>query len=282
MPCICLHRESFQPPPDNIFTCWDIREVQREKMIAYTCALQYWVEKSDLPIGRQPCQLAKSVKELQEEMKCYLSFLDREVFEGVTPPEGMPSSPAKGAEPPSMMTVPAATSWEQAVQETLQKPAREKKCPKFPRWEKVLHPSQPVVVAGQPPHPSRSPEQTYPLVANHHQPANIVPPEPISPPWELEVACQWAPTPGFLEVTACLKGQSPREVPKTPPVPLVMGMMTAPGVMTMSASHVIQDKATGATYLDTVITSVGRVTLSCPEGDIPMLGPKIEDVTDLI
>ena len=47
-----------------------------------------------------------------------------------------------------MMTVPAATSQEQAVKETLQKPAREKKCTKFPRWEKVLHPSQPVVVAG--------------------------------------------------------------------------------------------------------------------------------------
>ena len=147
-------------------------------MIAYAHALQYWTEKSDLRTGGQPHQLAKSVKELQEEMKCYLSFSDREVFEGVTPLEGMPFSPVEEAEPPSMMTVPTATSWEQAVKETLQQTVKERKCPKFPRWEKVLHPSQPVVVAGQPPHPSRSPEQTYPLVTNCNQPMNIVPPEP--------------------------------------------------------------------------------------------------------
>ena len=61
---LCLHRESFQLPPNTIFACWDIREVWREKMIAYTHALQYWVEKSDPPTGGQPHQLAESVKEL--------------------------------------------------------------------------------------------------------------------------------------------------------------------------------------------------------------------------
>ena len=208
-------------------------------MIAYTHALQYWAEKSDPPTGGQPHWLAESVKELQKEMKCYLSFSDREVFEGVTPLEGMPSSRFQGAESPSVMIVPAATSQEQPVKETPQKPVKERKCPKFPRWEKVLHPSQPVVVAGQPPCLSRSLEQTYLLVADCNQPTNIVPPEPTSPPWELEVAHQWVPTPGFLEVTACLKSQLPKEVPKTPPVPLAMGMMTALGVMTMSASCII-------------------------------------------
>ena len=194
----------------------------------------------------------------------------------------MPSCTVEEAEPPSVMTTPTTTSQEQAVKETSQKPVKERKYPKFPRWEKVLHPSQPAVVAGQPPHPSRSLAWTYPLVANCNQPANIVPPEPPSPPWELEVAHQWAPTPGFLEVTACLRGQSPREVPETPPVPLAMGMMTAPGVTTMSASNVIWDEATGATFLDTVTTSVERVTLSGPEGKIPTPGPKIGDVTDLV
>ena len=77
---LCLHRESFQLPPNTIFACWNIREVWREKPIAYTHALQYWAEKSYLPTGGQPHQLAKSVKELWEEMKCYLSFLDREVL----------------------------------------------------------------------------------------------------------------------------------------------------------------------------------------------------------
>ena len=76
----------------------------------YAHALQYWAEKSGLPAGGQPCLLAKSVKELQEEMKCYLSFSDREVFEGVAPPEGMPSGLFKGAESPRVMTVPTATS----------------------------------------------------------------------------------------------------------------------------------------------------------------------------
>ena len=109
-----------------------------------------------------------------------------------------------------------------------------------------------------------------------------MPPEPTSPPQELEVVHQWAPTPGFLEVTTCLKSQLPKEVPKTPPVPLALGMMMTPGVMTMSASCVLQDQATRATYLVMVATSVGRVTLSSPEGKIPMPGPVIEDITDLI
>ena len=149
-------------------------------MIVYACALQYWAEKSDLPTGGWPCQLAKSVKELWEEMKCYLSFLEKEVFEGVTPLEGMPISPVEEAELHSMMPVPSTTSQEQAVKETPQKLVKERKCPKFPRWEKVLYPSQPMVVAWQPPCPSRSPEQTYLLVANCNQPAKIMPPEPPS------------------------------------------------------------------------------------------------------
>ena len=61
-----------------------------------------------------------------------------------------------------------------------------------------------------------------------------------------------------------------------------MGMMPAPGVATMSASPVIQDETTRATYLDTVTTSVGRVTLSGPESEITAQGPKIEDVMDLV
>ena len=90
------------------------------------------------------------------------------------------------------------------------------------------------------------------------------------------------PTPSFLDVTTCLRNQSPEEVPKAPPIPVAMGMMTAPGMATMSASCVVQDEATGATYLDMVTTSVGRVALSVPEGGVTMLGPEIEDVMDLI
>ena len=50
----------------------------------------------------------------------------------------------------------------------------------------------------------------------------------------------------------------------------------------MSANRVIRDEVTGATYLDTVTTSVGRVTLSGSESEIPAQGPEIEDVADLV
>ena len=201
-------------------------------------------------------------------MSCYLSFSDKEVFEGVTPPEGMSTSLTEEAEPHSMTAITAIASKEQVARKTSQELAKERKSPKFPGWEKVLHPSWPVVVTGQLPCPSRSQEQTYLLMSNCNWHTRITPTEAPSPMQELEVAQQWTPTPGFLEVTACLRGQLPEEVPEAPPGPLAMGVMTALGVATMSASHVIQDEATGATYLDTVTTSVGRVTLSGPESEI--------------
>ena len=209
-------------------------------------------------------------------MSCYLSFLDKEVFEGASPLEGMLTSPVEEAETHSVMAIATITPKEQAAKETSQKLTKERKCPKFPGWEKVLHPSQPAVVAGQPPHLLRSPEQTYPLMANWNQPTKIVPTEIPSPMQELEVAHRWMPTSSFLGVTTCVRGQLPKDVPKAPSVPLAVGMMTALGVATISASHVV------ATYLDTVTTSVGRVTLSGLEGKIPAQGPKIEDVTDFV
>ena len=138
------------------------------------------MEKSDLPTGRQPHWLAESVKELQEEMSHYLSFSDKEVFEGLTPLEGTSTTLVEEAEPHIPMAIPTTASKEKAAKEASLKPAKERKCTNFPGWEKVLHPSWPVVVAGQPPHPLRSLEQTYPLVANLNQPAKIVPLE--SPP----------------------------------------------------------------------------------------------------
>ena len=74
---LCLLRKNFQLPPDFIFSCQDIRQMQIEKTVAYTHALQYWVEKTDLPTGGQPCLLAESVKEFWEEIRCYLSFSAR-------------------------------------------------------------------------------------------------------------------------------------------------------------------------------------------------------------
>ena len=56
-------------------------------MVAYARALQHWVEEIDLPAGGRPHLLAESVKELREEVKCYLSFSDEEVFQGVALPK---------------------------------------------------------------------------------------------------------------------------------------------------------------------------------------------------
>ena len=121
-------------------------------------------------------------------MRCYLSFSDKEVFEGVTPLEEMSSDPAEEAEPHSATTMPAIASKEQATRKTSQELAKERKSPKFPRWEKVLHSSWPVVVTGQLPHPSRSPEWTYLLMANCNWHMRIVPTEAPSPMKELEIA----------------------------------------------------------------------------------------------
>ena len=139
------------------------------------------MEKSDLPAGGQPHQLAESVKQLREEMRCYLSFTDKEAFEDVTPPKGMPTSPVAESQPPSETATPVIAPKESTAKKTPQEPAKERKCPKFPRWEKMLHPSWPVLVAGQPPHASRSLDWTYLLVADCNWPMKAAPTETPSP-----------------------------------------------------------------------------------------------------
>ena len=146
------------------------------------------MEKSNLPAGGQPHRLAESVKELREEMRCYLSFTDQEVFEGVTPLEGMPTGPTEESQPPSETATPVSTPKESTTKETHQELTKERRCSKFPGWEKVIHPSWPVAVAGQPPCPSRGLEWTYPLVATCDLPMKTVPTETPSPMQGLEVA----------------------------------------------------------------------------------------------
>ena len=182
----------------------------------------------------------------------------------------------------SKMDTIVNVSKKSATRETLLELAQERKCPKFPRWEKVLHLSQLVAVVGKPHHPSRSQEQTYMLESTCNQPTKEVPIKTPSPAQGLEVAHQWKPTPGFIDVTTCLRTQSSEEVLETPPIPVVMGMMADPAMATMSTSQVVWDEATRATYLDTVTTSIGRVALGVPEDEVIASGPKIEDVADLL
>ena len=77
---LCLHRQRFMLLANSIFASQNIRKVPREKVVAYTRALQYWAEQNDLPTGGEPCLLAKSVLELKEEVKWYLTFTNEEIF----------------------------------------------------------------------------------------------------------------------------------------------------------------------------------------------------------
>ena len=63
----------------------------------------------------------------------------------------MSANPAEKAEPHSKATMPAIAPWVQATTKAVEEPAAIRKCPIFPSWEKVLHPSRPVVAAGRSP-----------------------------------------------------------------------------------------------------------------------------------
>ena len=120
-------------------------------------------------------------------MRCYLSFSDKEVFKGVTPPE-VSGNPTEEAEPHSTTTVPAIAPKEEATREASQGLAMERKSPKFPRWENVLHPSQPMVDAGQLTCPSKSLEWTHLLMAICNWHTKMAPIGAPSPVQKLEVA----------------------------------------------------------------------------------------------
>ena len=129
-------------------------------MVAYTRALQFWVEKDDLPTGGKPCLLAGSIVELQEEMKCYVSFSDEDVFSGMALLEEPPVTPPKEAMPGGTWPTPANPPVKEAtVDVSLESPVEKKPPNWFPGWEKVLHPSRPVVATRQIPPLSRGPKE---------------------------------------------------------------------------------------------------------------------------
>ena len=53
----------------------------------YARVLQHWAEQNKLPARGEPRLVAKSVLELREEVRWYLSFTDEEVFQGVALPK---------------------------------------------------------------------------------------------------------------------------------------------------------------------------------------------------
>ena len=94
-------------------------------------------------------------------MRCYLSFSEEEVFKGMVPPEETSTILTDETDPQSTRTTPAGTPEEEATMGVTREPAEERRSPKFPGWEKVLHPSQPMVATGQIPHPSRGPRLRF-------------------------------------------------------------------------------------------------------------------------
>ena len=111
-------------PPDSIFASWDIREVPREKVVAYARALKYWAEQNDLPTGGEPCLLAKGVLELREEVKWYLTFTNEEVFWGVAILEAYKE---KSLTTPSSTDVPKTAP--------VLEPQPKERTTKFVRWD---------------------------------------------------------------------------------------------------------------------------------------------------
>ena len=86
---------------------------------------------------------------------------------------------------------------------------------------------------------------------------------------------------GFVRVTACLWRDQPLEGVSNPDS-LSMAVLSGPTVVTLSASCIVKGEVTGVTYMDTMTTSMGRVTLSGPGQEASAQGPTIQDVMDLI
>ena len=119
-------------------------------MVAYAKTFQFWAEKANLPTQGQPCLLVGSVVELRKEMKCYISFTDEDIFGGVALLEESPITQPKEATPESAQPIQANSPVKEATSEVTKEPTREEKPLNwFPGWEKVLHPSRPVVDTGQ-------------------------------------------------------------------------------------------------------------------------------------
>ena len=78
---------------------------------------------------------------------------------------------------------------------------------------------------------------------------------------------------------ACLHTPELVEVDLEAPVDIMpIGLLATPGIS--SSSHIVKDELTGITYMDTITTSIGRVTISGPGLEAFPTGPTIEGITD--
>ena len=274
----CLHQQRFMPPVVSIFASLDIQEIPREKMVAYAWALQYLAEQNNPPTRDQPCLLAESIAELRREVGFYLSFMDEEVFHGIDLPEEEGSNPS----------VPTTTTADApGATDTPKVPPIPKAAPKYAGWDTVVHLSWPVVAAGETPQPITMPRmkrralqltQTTSISPPANPPKAPLPPK--SPPPARALALVRLPTPphGFTGVAACLKTPKLVEVDQEMPLgTMSIGMVSSSSLSSISSSQVVKDDTMGLVYLDTMMTSIGRIVLGSLE---PSEGPIIEDITN--
>ena len=88
--------------------------------------------------------------ELREEMKCYVSFTDEDIFGGVALLEQPSITQPQKAAPKSAQPTQANSPVKEAIAKVTEEPTKKEKSPnQFPGWWEVLHPSRLVVVARQ-------------------------------------------------------------------------------------------------------------------------------------
>ena len=283
----CLHCQRFMPPVMSIYASQDIREIPREKVVAYVRALQHFARQNNLPKRNKWHLLAESVLELRKEVKFYLSFTDEEVLRGVPLPEEEEDSPmvSATADVTTTVNIPSATDAPEA--QPVLKAMLEEKAPKFARWEKIIHPSQPVLATREIPQPSTIPkvrgivQQLTQMIPINLPLCVSKAPLPLpSPPPARALALRQPPTlpQGFARITACLKTPEVMEVGWGMPVgTMSMGLVTTPGISSVSSSCMVKDDTTGLVYVNTITPSIGRVILGRLDLNEGLI---IEDITD--
>ena len=204
--------------------------------------------------------------------------MDEEVFQGVELPQEERSSL-------SVPTTPTADAPGNIG--TPKMPPISEAAPKYAGWNTVVHPSQPVVATGETPQLTAMPRakrralqlsRTISISPPPKPPKAPLPPR--SPPLARTLALVRPPTlpRGFAGVVACLKTPGLVEVDQGMPVgPMSIGMVSNPGLSSITSSQVVKDDTMGLVYLDTVMTSIGRMVLGSTESSE---GPTIEDIMD--
>ena len=104
--------------------------------------------------------------------------------------------------------------------------------------------------------------QTTSISPPSNPPKAPLPPKSPLPARALALVRPPTPPHGFAGVTACLKTTKLVEVDWEMPVgTMSIGMVLSPGLSSISSSWVMKDDTMGLVYLDTVMTSVGRIIL---------------------